>query len=399
MRLLLVHNRYDMPGGEDEVFEAEKKLLLAAGHEVAEYVRDNSEIAKYSLLKRAALGLDTVWSWGSCRELRSILRSFRPDLAHFHNTFPLVSPAAYYMCRETGVPVVQSLHNPRLLCPAANLYRAGQTCEACLGKFVAWPSILHGCYQGSRARSAVVAAMLSTHHALGTWQEQVNCYIVFTEFYRRKFIEGGMPAENIFTKPHFIYPDPSRKGGVGSYAAFIGRLSPEKGVLTLLAAWARLKHIPLKIAGEGRLLPQVREFARQSSSRVEVLPRLTRIEVMSLMKGARVLVWPSEGYYETFGLVAAEAFACGVPVICSRIGVMKEIVEDGRTGLHFTAGDASDLTAKVDWAWNHPAEIAGMGKEARREYESKYTRERNYAMLQEIYERALAHNGHGNGGN
>lgn len=389
IRLLLVHNRYQLPGGEDSVFEAEKNLLLSAGHEVDEYVRLNSEIAEYGLWPKATLGLRTVWAWDSSRELRTRLQRNRPDLVHFHNTFPLISPAAYYVCRDVGVPVVQSLHNPRLLCPAATFYRAGRTCEDCLGRLVPWPGVLHACYRGSRIHSAAVATMLSVHRLLETWEKQVNCYIVFTEFYRRKFVEGGLPAEKITVKPHFVDPDPGQKDSLGSYAVFIGRLSPEKGVQTLLAAWKRLKGIPLKIRGEGALLPHVQHLAGQTSSGVEVLPHLSRGDLVSLLKGARLLVLPSEGHYETFGRVAAEAFACGVPVVASRSGAMEEIVADGRTGLHFSPGDPDDLAAKVDWAWTHPERMVEMGKQARQEYECKYTPERNYSLLMEIYQQVL----------
>lgn len=192
-------------------------------------------------------------------------------------------------------------------------------------------------------------------------------------------------------KPHFVDPDPGLKSGRGDYALFIGRLSREKGVHTLLDAWKRLKDIPLKIRGKGPLLGEVQAFAAQNQRRIEVLPtRLVPQEWAGLMRGARFLVWPSEGYYETFGLVAIEAFAFGIAVIASRTGAMGEIVADQRTGLHFTAGDADDLASKVAWAWAHPVEMEMMGQNARREYKEKYTAERNYEMLIDIYRETIA---------
>jgi glycosyltransferase involved in cell wall biosynthesis len=157
----------------------------------------------------------------------------------------------------------------------------------------------------------------------------------------------------------------------------------------LLRAWDKLSHIPLKIRGEGPLLPEVQEIARKSRGAVELVPRLDRKGLNNLISGARFLIWPSEGYYETFGYAAVEAFSCGVPVIASRVGVAEEIVQDQRTGLHFTSGDPNDLAAKVEWAWSHPSEMEAMGREARAEYEAKYTPERNYPMLMDIYKRAL----------
>jgi len=232
--------------------------------------------------------------------------------------------------------------------------------------------------------------MLIAHKALGTWKKRVDVYIASTEFYRTKFVEGGLPPEKITIKPHFVSFDPGARASAGSYAMFIGRLSPEKGVLTLMRAWEKLKHVPLKIRGEGVLTGRVREFVQNNAQKIELMPRLSAVGLTDALKGSRFLVWPSEGYYETFGLVAAEAFACGVPVIGSRLGAMAEIVDDGRTGLHFTAGDADDLAAKVEWAWNHPEEMARMGCAARAEYEAKYTADRNYKMLMDIYEGVIA---------
>jgi glycosyltransferase involved in cell wall biosynthesis len=230
--------------------------------------------------------------------------------------------------------------------------------------------------------------MLATHWQLKTWERLVDCYIVFTEFYRRKFVEAGLPAEKIVVKPHFV-EDHGVRRTVGSYALFVGRLAPEKGVDTLLEAWRELRHIPLMIRGEGPLSHKVQQLARESGGTVQLLPRLDGDELAGLTQGARFLVWPPEGHYETFGLAAVEAFSCGVPVLASRIGVLEEIVEDGRTGLHFAPSDPADLAAKVDWAWAHPEEMAAMGRAARAGYEAKYTAERNYQMLMEIYQKII----------
>ena len=389
MKILLAHNRYQIPGGEDEVFRSEAGLLRSAGQEVLEYVRDNDEIQEYGIWDKATLSLRTVWAWDSVRELTGILKREKPDVAHFHNTFPLISPAAYYACREASVPVVQTLHNPRLLCPAATLFREGHLCELCLGKSLPWPGVIHACYRRSRIQTSVVAGMYATHRWLGTWQNEVSIFICSTAFYRKKFTEGGLPAEKIALKPHFIAADAGVRQGSGTYALFIGRLAPEKGVGTLTNAWKSLKGRPIKIRGEGPLLPEVQNLRSQGGPEIDLVPRLERAELMNLIKGARFLVWPSLGYYETFGLVAVEAFACGVPVIASRIGVMEEIVQDGRTGLHFTPGDPEDLAAKVEWAWTHDQEMEEMGRNARAEYEAKYTAERNCEMLMGIYRQAL----------
>ncbi len=390
MKILTVHNTYQLPGGEDEVFASERDMLRSAGHEVVEYVRSNDEISDYGLWNKATLSLRTVWAWDSVKELRALLRREKPQLAHFHNTFPLISPGVYSACQEAGIPVVQSLHNPRLICPAATLYRHGHVCEDCLEKMFPWPSVLHACYRNSRVQTGVVASMLMAHRYLNTWEKQVNAYIVFTNFYRQKFTDAGLPPKKISIKPHFVCPDPGQGQTIQNYALFVGRLAAEKGVVTLIEAWERSKSVPLKIRGDGPLQNRVQEHARVSNSRLELVPRLTRKDLVVLIQGARFLIWPSEGYYETFGLVAVEAFACGTPVVASRIGVMEEIVEEGRTGLLFTPGDAQDLAAKMEWAWSNPEAMKEMGRAARREYEAKYTAETNYQILMHIYEQARA---------
>jgi glycosyltransferase involved in cell wall biosynthesis len=389
VKILVVHNRYRCSAGEDQVVRREAELLASAGHEVLEYTRHNGEIEEEGILSRASLGARTLWAWDSQRELLAILRAERPQVAHFHNTFPLISPAAYYACQEAGIPVVQSLHNPRLLCPGANFYRGGQICQDCLGKAVPWPGVLHSCYHKSLAQTATVAGMLTLHKLLGTWQTRVDAYIVFTEFFRKMFIGAGLPPEKMFLKPHFLASDPDVKPPQADYALYVGRLAPEKGISTLLGAWKLLgSRVPLRIVGEGpdrRALEAAKEQARLSTISFE--GHLAHGELRSVTKKAAFLIFPSESY-ETFGLAIIEAFACGVPVIASRLGAMMEIVETGKTGLHFTPGDVRDLASKVEWMWTHTRERQAMGSAARAEYEAKYTAKLNYGLLMHIYRSA-----------
>jgi glycosyltransferase involved in cell wall biosynthesis len=387
MRILMVHNYYREPGGEDAVFAAEAGLLRAHGQEVVEYTEHNRRIEEMGPLSVAAR---MIWSRASRRGIHQKLAEVRPVVAHFHNTFALISPAGYYACRKSGVPVVQTLHNYRLLCPAAMLFRAGRACEECLRGGLPWPAIRHACYHASRPQTAAVAAMLWLHGWLRTWEKGIDVFIALNEFCRRKFIEGGLPGEKILIKPHFVSPDPGLREGRGEYALFVGRLSEEKGIRTLLRAWRRLGAVPLVIAGDGPLMGLARSAAgRSSGAELKVLGRCSREEVFRLMKGARFLVFASE-WYETFGLVLIEAFACGLPVLAARLGAAEDVVRDGFTGLLFTGGEPDDLAAKADWLWTRPAEGERMGREARKEYEEKYTAERNYGRLMEIYGTALA---------
>jgi glycosyltransferase involved in cell wall biosynthesis len=385
MKILAVHNRYQRPGGEDQVFVDETALLETRNHRVLRFEVHNDQVKH---MNRLTLAKDTIWNTSAYHELGALIRRERPDVVHFHNTLPLVSPAGYYAARAEGVPVIQTLHNYRLLCPVALFFRDGRVCEDCMGKAVPWPGVVHGCYQGSRAASGVIATMLTVHRALRTWTEMVDVYVALTEFARNKFIEGGLPAGKIVVKPNFVVPDPGRGQGGGGYALFVGRLAPEKGTGTMLAAWDRLgTRIPLKIVGEGPLKDQVVGAAARQAN-VEWLGHRPGADVHALMGKADMLVFPSQ-CYETFGRVAAEAFAAGTPVIAANIGAVAELVEHGRTGLKFRPGDPEDLVTQVEWALSHSAELRCMREEVRAEFEAKYTAERNYRTLMEIYEAAL----------
>lgn len=384
MRIALVYNRYRNRGGEDEVFEAEARLLERHGHEVILVCAHAEDPDAAGLLGKARLAVDVVWSGSWYRRMLDLLDKRRPDLVHVHNVFPTMSPAVHHACKALGLPVVQTLHNFRVVCPAAICFRDGRVCEACLGRRVPWPGVVHGCYQGSRSRTAVVATMLGLHRALGTWARAVDLYIALTDWGRRKFVAGGFPAGSIVVKPNFVDPDP----GVGTHAMrrvlFVGRLSENKGLGTLLAAWRRLAPGPtLTIIGTGPL-----EMLRpEAPAGVEWLGRQPRGRVLALMREAACLVFPSE-WYEGFPLALVEAFATGLPVIASRLGAMEEMVEEGRTGLLFTPGDDEDLAARLAWAFEHPRALAEMGRNARREFEAKYTAPRNYELLMAIYRMA-----------
>jgi glycosyltransferase involved in cell wall biosynthesis len=379
LRPLLVHNYYQQPGGEDQVFAVETALLEAKGHDVLRYEENNSRITGRNA---AATAVDAIWSSHSARSLRELVRRSRPDVAHFHNTFPLISPAAYYAVQSEGVPVVQTLHNFRLLCPGATLFRDGAACEECIEKQSLRPAMAHACYRGSKSATSAVAAMLVVHRAAGTWQRKVDTYIALSEFARRKFIAGGLPANRIVVKPNFVSPDPRMGTGRGGYALFAGRLSPEKGISVLAEAWRELADIPLVVAGDGPLART--EWSKGTSW----IGRQPREKIISLMQEARVLIFPSV-CYETGPLTILEAFACGLPVIASNLGSMAERVEHERTGLLFNPGDAADLARKVRWAFEHPERMQEMRVAARREFEEKYTAERNYEMLMAIYKTAI----------
>jgi len=385
MRILLCHSHYQRPGGEDQSFAAEARLLETRGHEVERFILHNDALAKMNRFEAAAR---TFWNWTVHRDLRRVLRSFRPDVMHCTNTFPLLSPAAYYAAHSENVAVVQSLRNYRPLCPNALLLRDGRVCEDCLGKRFAWSSVRHGCYRGSRLATAVVAGMTTLHSLLGTWSRAVDLYFTLTEFARQKFVAAGWPADSIRVKPNFVDPDPGMGTGSGGYGVFVGRLSEEKGIATLLAAWRQLAvKLPLKVVGQGPLSMEVEQFAAHHSH-VDLMGQRSWEEVLSIIGEASFLVMPSI-WYETFGRAIIEAYAKGTPVIVSDLGAMAELVTEGETGLRFTPGDAGHLAACVQRLVSNDQLRQRMRLAARREYESNYTAARNHDLLLHIYQDAI----------
>jgi len=390
MKIAVIHNTYQHPGGEDVVVVEETRLLQSHGHSVVSYQRSNQDLERMSKLRQLWAVKDIVYCDDSKREIGKILRREKPDIVHVHNTFMMISPSVFEACRDEGVAVLQTLHNYRLLCPCWTLSRDGRVCEECLDDSL-WSGIRHGCYRKSHAMTAAVALMLKVHRMRGTWKDSVNGYVALTEFARGKFVQGGLPARKIYVKPNFVGSDPGAKREVGSYALFVGRLSREKGVDILLSAWAMLKNsLPLVIIGDGPLSETVgQEIASRGLFNVTLRGWLPRSHILAAMKEATFLITPSV-WYEGFPMTMVEAFACGTPVICSRLGGMQEIVKDQHTGLHFTPGDSADLAAKVEWVCAQPGRLVEMGRAARQEYEDLYTPEKNYSALMQIYQQTIA---------
>lgn len=385
MKILSIHNKYQIRGGEDESRELEENLLREKGHLVDTYEETNDSLKS---IKPVPLALRTIWSRKSYQIVKRKLQNETYDLIHVQNFFPLISPSIYYSAKSQGVPIVQTLRNYRLLCPNALFFRDGQVCEDCLGKPIPYPGIVHSCYRENRAATVATVAMLTTHRAIRTWTQIVDRYITLTNFAREKLIEGGMPAEKIVVKPNFVAPDPGIGEGSGGYALYVGRLSVEKGIDTLLDAWDKLDgKVPLKIIGDGPLSHLVLQATKKHSN-IEWLGRRKIDEVYQLMGEAMFLVFPSK-WYETFGRVAVEAFAKGTPVIAANIGAISELIDSERTGIYFLPGSSEDLVSKVSWAIANRDRLSLMRREVRAEYEAKYTAKVNYERLKQIYEEVL----------
>lgn len=380
MKILVAHNAYQHRGGEDAVVEAEIALLRGYGHEVEIYHQHNDAL---NGMPRAAAAVNAVWSQDSAREVDALCDRFQPDVIHAHNTFPLISPSLYWVASRRGLPMVQTLHNFRLICPQAIFLRNGKICEDCVGK-VPWRAVVHKCYRESAAQSAVVTGMLTMHRAIGTYRDRVTRYIALNTFARDKYVEGGLPANLFRIKPNFvesaIVPTwNDRRGGM-----YVGRLSSEKGLEVLAEAVRLSEGSEVDVIGSGPLEALARDAFGERYLGYRPLD-----EIMQRMGTARFLVLPSI-CYENSPRTIVEAFASGLPVIATRLGALADIVEDGVTGLLFNPGDGADLAAKMAWASGHPEEMARMGKAARAEYEAKYTPQRNYQLLMDIYEDAIS---------
>lgn len=381
--VLTVCNRYRERGGEEVVFEAEAELLERHGWRVERLTAQSREPG--GIGDRLRLARDSFWSPGWHRRLAERLARRRPDLVHLHNTFPRISPSVVHACRAAGVPVVHTLHNYRLLCTAATLLRDGRPCQDCLGR-APWPALLHRCYQGSLARTAVAAGATAFHRLQGSWARGVELFITPTEHARRVFVAGGLPAARLAVKPNFVHPDPGTRAGRGEYALFVGRLSPEKGVEDLLAAWRDLD-VPLRIVGSGPLAAAVQDQANRRSP-VEYLGWRDRAEVLEILRRARFLVFPSRAR-ECGPLAVLEAFACGVPVLAAAGGAAEEMIAGAGAGWLFPAGEPEALAALAGTAWADPAAIGNRGRRARLAFERNYTAEINYRALDRLYRRVL----------
>lgn len=385
MRILQVHNAYQYYSGEDVVVKAEGEMLRRHGHEVDAWHVRSDGLDSLGPWGRLAVALRSVWSPKTFREALRRFAQRRPDVVHVHNTIPLISPSIYTACHRAGIPVVHTLHNFKIFCPGAFLYRDGAVCEDCLREAVPVSCIRHACYRDSRMQTAVAALGLVINRILGTYRRHVTRYIALSGFASRKFAEAGLPAGRIDIKPNFVGEEIAPGAHEGGYALFAGKLEALKGVPTLLEAWAKLTSpYPLKIVGRGPLEAAVRSA---SSLGVEYCGSVDREHVMALMRDAAFVVFPSE-WYEGFPMVIAEAFAAGTPVVASRLGSMEDIVKDGLSGWLFEAGNAGALADAAGRAVADAAERESRGANARRQYEERYTEDANCCMLMEIYTRA-----------
>jgi glycosyltransferase involved in cell wall biosynthesis len=383
MKILIGHNYYQNPGGEDGVFRSEIAMLKNFGHEVVTYERHNDEI-KPGISSRISHAASLRFSKNSYDQMRSLIRSFKPDVAHFHNTFFVMTPSVLYACKDEGVPVLVSLHNFRLMCINGLFFRDNKPCEDCLhGSSIS--GIVHKCYQHSFVLSALATDMMSYHWRRKTWMDIVDHFVVATEFTKKKHIEAGIPSAKITVLPNFV-ENPFGVQAKGRYALYAGRLRQEKGIDILIKAWRHIKDFPLYIAGQGPMQKEIEAYIKDHGlTHVKMLGFLENDDYLKVVSQARFLIVPSI-CYENFPRVVTEAFACGVPVLANRLGTMEEVVEDGSTGLLFDNSDPQDLAAKAMAMISDDNKYAQLCSNSRRVYDLKYTAARHYEGLMKIYQ-------------
>lgn len=399
MRLLLIHNQYgsSAPSGENQVFERESSLLRAAGHTVEELVVSNDGLHEASPFNLLGVAACAPWSGSGLRLVRRAIARFKPGVMHVHNTFPLLSPSVYYAAghSSSSPAVVMTAHNYRMFCAAGNCMRDGALCTKCIETRSARHAVIHGCYRNSRLKSVPVAAMIGLHNTLGTFSRRVHAIIAQTEFQRDMLLSSGLPAPRIFVKPHCIVPklDPLPWQDREDRVVFIGRLSPEKGLDMLLQAWKRLgdRAPELVVIGGGSRQPDYERLAIELglAARVRFLGFVSEARKWDELRKSKLLVMPTQ-WYETFGLVFAEAFAVGVPVIASKLGCIPWVVQDGSEGVLV---DPTDVDAWVQSVLRLNASGSSLQKMSENSY-GRYRREYAVAghveQLEQIYAAAIA---------
>ncbi|MAC96405.1 MAG: hypothetical protein CMC96_12995 [Flavobacteriales bacterium] len=377
MKILQVHNYYQQTGGEDTVVAQEKALLESNGHKVTTYYKHNDVINSIKGVQKIGLLKETTWSKKTYKEVDAILKNEKVDICHVHNILPIISPSIYYASKDNNVPVVQTLHNYRLICTNGLLMRNERICEDCLGRS-AYGAISKKCYRNSAIQTYAVARMLQKNMRMGTWSRKVDAYLCLTEMARQKFIEHGLPEDKLIVKPNFIKVDVEPTETKSNYLLFAGRLTSSKGV-ELIKSVAKKVDYPIKMVGNGELSPIFK-----NSPNVELLGKRPHNETLNLIKDAKALLFPSL-WYEGMPMTIIEAFALKTPVIASDLGAMSSMIQHQKTGLLFDPSSINSLLEKVNYCLNEDIAMRSIANNAFMKYETEYSSNANYRMLKEVY--------------
>lgn len=388
-RILQIHNFYQIPGGEDVVVSNEKRLLEEHGHQVYTYYRSNKELQEKGVIDKLLLPFTAVYSFRTEREVKRMIKENHIDIVHVHNTLTMVSPSVFYAAFRCHVPVVQTLHNFRMLCPAGSFFRDNVICEECV-KHGMGCAIRHKCYRNSTLQTMVSAAILKIHRRLGTYRK-VN-FICLTEFNRDKLLESlearkNVEPSHVYIKPNFTFAEgivPSEAKADEEYFLFAGRVEALKGIDIAIRAFEQLPDEKLYVAGSGPMMNEMQNYVKEHGmENVKFLGYLQKEEMAEKFYNAKAVIMTSQ-CYEAFAMTIAEAYSYGVPVIAGRVGNMDGMVKNGVTGVKFTYNSADDLAQKVR-EFNE-MDLAALKVNARDFYETRLRPEDNYQKLMEIYE-------------
>lgn len=383
MNILIVHNYYRLPGGEDTVVANEKKLLEEHGDKVVLYIRGNSEINKMSILKKLMLPFCAVFNIRTYRDIKSIIKENNIDAVHVHNTLTLISPSVYYAALSCGIPVIQTVHNFRLLCPNAIFYRNGKICEDCVKNNLLC-ALKHRCYRKSFLQT-LICVIATKIHRITEIYGRIN-YICLTDFNKNKLLTlKQIKPERVFIKPNFVNQNHKAisTDEKGNYFIYVGRLDKMKGTDILLKAWNLLgSNAPrLIICGAGPMEDWCRDYIAKNRINAEMLGLVQNSEALGLIARSKALILPTQ-LYEGLPMTIVEAFSTGTPVICSDIGNAGDIVKDGITGLKFQHDSAEALE---DVIRNFDACNKKLGENAYLKFCKNFSAESNYISLMNIY--------------
>jgi glycosyltransferase involved in cell wall biosynthesis len=392
VRILILHNRYRQPGGEDVLVQAQAALLKERGHEVRVFEKDNKIIDSYGLFRKALLFFNTAENTSAEHDVARIVAEFKPDVAHVHNTLPLLSPSVYRPLKKAGVKVIQHLHNYRLVCPAGTLYRDGKHCQLCVDGSLK-NAVEHRCWNHSKLATLAVTRMLDRHRRAKTWHRLVDLFVASNHTMSTVLVEKGiLPADKIIVQGNFSNtPLPEQNSDLGFFV-FIGRLTPEKGLATLLKSVESFPENTLRIIGDApsetpaSLNLETPFSATQHAKPYSFLGRKPIPETLKILSQSRALVVPSE-WQEPFGLSILDAMAMAKPVIASRVAGPAEIIQEGVTGLLFEPGNVKELEACLRRLHDDPQLAHSLGQAGRQRYEKEYSAEAGYQNLLANYKR------------
>lgn len=379
--VLMVHNYYKISGGEDTVFANEKKMLEDRGHKVITYTRNNKEIDGFGFLKKLFLPFASIFNFKTYRDIKRIIKKEKIDIVHVHNTLSLVSPSVYYATKKKKVPVVQTIHNFRLLCPAATFYRNGKICEDCVSKGFKC-AVKNKCYRNSKLQTLTVVWIQRIHRLFKIYKK-IN-YICLTDFNKEKLLQHGQIKEKqVFVKPNFckvnntVIPYNERE----DYYVFVGRLEEIKGVKFLIECFHdnRLRNERLLLLGSGPLLQECKDYLiTKNIGNITVLGQVSHENAVQIISKAKALILPTQ-VYEGFPMTIVEAFSVGTPVIGPDMGNVGNLIKYGVNGWKYKANDESDFINTILSFEKNVIETTKLCVD-------EFSEEKNYIMLSNIYE-------------